>query len=618
MRIIKKLILAQSCFIFSMLQASSGDDLGHRASMEAERQGRVSGRVHSAGGFFRTPYQPLAVTSRMGDMPAIRAFLSNDEYRSRIQKVGNLQKLDPEVDFYKIADGYLHLCDEYSQVMHDIQLTHKKYPDRLCEREKFERLGVSGVQICNSLLPFYLIFIKKANSFIHVESKILGGEDLSIIELQNLLADFVREKQQFIYILEAEGMQLLRDIYVDMQKKLGGTALPAKNILPQLDSLCEAVHSKLLRECSRFIESLKKGKALSSEGLKKLSHIADQGYWIVVDDHNANRCKDSNPEKTLESFQDCSQFFYALSEKFKGVEVEIVQKFFQAGTRAKSKNFRKKSRRFELLHKSIAGRYIKTAKDHLTRVQRDQTPEIIPFVKKLKEQYLNCLRLEASIGKSGVGGSSSNSQPPIVALQREIKKMDATMGDLLKAKRKASVEASRRRAQSSRAFSFVSGESIATSFTKETKKAAQKRQEYEAKQMRLKKARLDIRKPLQDAYQEESDASSSTTSAAVKKPASLKMTGYTYRSHTVSKAFKALEKGCGVVSKSLKKLLTDIKKDPFGLTGRGMPKAISTLGPHVFSRRINQKDRLVYRVDKASDGGYKIHILNCKGHYKQL
>ena len=63
--------------------------------------------------------------------------------------------------------------------------------------------------------------------------------------------------------------------------------------------------------------------------------------------------------------------------------------------------------------------------------------------------------------------------------------------------------------------------------------------------------------------------------------------------------------------KTLKKinaLLKCIQRDPF--TGDGKPEPLKGELTGLSSRRINDKDRLVYQVS-----GQKITIFQCKGHY---
>lgn len=60
--------------------------------------------------------------------------------------------------------------------------------------------------------------------------------------------------------------------------------------------------------------------------------------------------------------------------------------------------------------------------------------------------------------------------------------------------------------------------------------------------------------------------------------------------------------------KKINKLLKEVQRTPF--KGGGKPEPLKNTNPNTWSRRINQKDRLVYEV---SDDG--IIIKQCKGHY---
>ncbi len=55
-------------------------------------------------------------------------------------------------------------------------------------------------------------------------------------------------------------------------------------------------------------------------------------------------------------------------------------------------------------------------------------------------------------------------------------------------------------------------------------------------------------------------------------------------------------------------LIEDIKKDPF--RGLGKPEHLKHEVPPCWSRRINKKDRLVYRVKRN-----QIEIISILGHY---
>ena len=56
------------------------------------------------------------------------------------------------------------------------------------------------------------------------------------------------------------------------------------------------------------------------------------------------------------------------------------------------------------------------------------------------------------------------------------------------------------------------------------------------------------------------------------------------------------------------RLIEDIKKNPF--IGLGKPEHVKYLGPDVWSRRITQEHRIVYKV--SAD---RIDFLQCRYHY---
>ena len=60
--------------------------------------------------------------------------------------------------------------------------------------------------------------------------------------------------------------------------------------------------------------------------------------------------------------------------------------------------------------------------------------------------------------------------------------------------------------------------------------------------------------------------------------------------------------------KKINELLKDIQRTPFD--GKGEPEGLRGDLSGKWSRRINQKDRLVYEV---TDG--MIEVVQCKGHY---
>lgn len=57
-------------------------------------------------------------------------------------------------------------------------------------------------------------------------------------------------------------------------------------------------------------------------------------------------------------------------------------------------------------------------------------------------------------------------------------------------------------------------------------------------------------------------------------------------------------------------LLTDIERNGLS-TGIGKPEALKHQYSGLWSRRIDDKNRLVYTID---DKGY-IYVVSCKGHY---
>lgn len=61
--------------------------------------------------------------------------------------------------------------------------------------------------------------------------------------------------------------------------------------------------------------------------------------------------------------------------------------------------------------------------------------------------------------------------------------------------------------------------------------------------------------------------------------------------------------------KKINELLKDIQRTPF--TGKGTPEGLRGELSGKWSRRINQKDRLVYEVSDST-----IVVIQCRGHYK--
>ena len=62
--------------------------------------------------------------------------------------------------------------------------------------------------------------------------------------------------------------------------------------------------------------------------------------------------------------------------------------------------------------------------------------------------------------------------------------------------------------------------------------------------------------------------------------------------------------------KRLNALIKDAERDPFH--GLGKPEALRGDMHGLWSRRIDEENRLVYRVDAAG-----IHIYSCKDHYER-
>lgn len=61
-------------------------------------------------------------------------------------------------------------------------------------------------------------------------------------------------------------------------------------------------------------------------------------------------------------------------------------------------------------------------------------------------------------------------------------------------------------------------------------------------------------------------------------------------------------------SKKILELLMNCSKTPF--EGIGKPEALKNNLAGFWSRRINEKDRIIYAVDENS-----IYVISCKGHY---
>jgi len=67
-------------------------------------------------------------------------------------------------------------------------------------------------------------------------------------------------------------------------------------------------------------------------------------------------------------------------------------------------------------------------------------------------------------------------------------------------------------------------------------------------------------------------------------------------------------------AKKIQKLIEDIKRHPY--TGIGHPEPLSHDLTGLWSRHIDDKNRLVYRVIKGeTDDDSYVEISRCKGHY---
>lgn len=65
---------------------------------------------------------------------------------------------------------------------------------------------------------------------------------------------------------------------------------------------------------------------------------------------------------------------------------------------------------------------------------------------------------------------------------------------------------------------------------------------------------------------------------------------------------------CDTYFSKLIELIENIKHNPFN--GLGKPEPLKYKVPPCWSRRINKKDRLIYRIHKK-----EIHIISILGHY---
>jgi toxin YoeB len=62
------------------------------------------------------------------------------------------------------------------------------------------------------------------------------------------------------------------------------------------------------------------------------------------------------------------------------------------------------------------------------------------------------------------------------------------------------------------------------------------------------------------------------------------------------------------ILKRINELLRDIERDPFG--GKGKPEPLKHDRQGYWSRRINEVDRLVYRVHNG-----QLELVSCRSHY---
>ncbi len=75
-----------------------------------------------------------------------------------------------------------------------------------------------------------------------------------------------------------------------------------------------------------------------------------------------------------------------------------------------------------------------------------------------------------------------------------------------------------------------------------------------------------------------------------------------YNLWVVERDFKKLKK--------IDSLLKSIERDGV-LKGEGLPERLKYFNEAIYSRRIDQEHRLLYKID-----GDFIYIIKCKGHYK--
>ena len=83
-----------------------------------------------------------------------------------------------------------------------------------------------------------------------------------------------------------------------------------------------------------------------------------------------------------------------------------------------------------------------------------------------------------------------------------------------------------------------------------------------------------------------------------------------YTSSALEDLRKHKKSGNMNVIKKIDKLLSELENHPF--TGTGKPEALKNNLQGFWSRRINQKDRLIYRVEETK---ITVIVVSASGHY---
>ncbi len=83
------------------------------------------------------------------------------------------------------------------------------------------------------------------------------------------------------------------------------------------------------------------------------------------------------------------------------------------------------------------------------------------------------------------------------------------------------------------------------------------------------------------------------------------------KSKGFAKDFEFFTKHNPKIASKIVNLLKDILRHP--TSGIGKPERLKHKGIPTYSRRINDKDRLVYEYDEASE---VVKLLSCRGHYE--